>query len=83
MDDKPKTMQFETRVEKGISATIILAMLSRIGAWIFLIGLGWLILNQFSNPKTIALILIVAGIIIKYLFLGLFRYRTLKLLKKQ
>jgi hypothetical protein len=83
MDDKPKTMHFETRVKKGISATIILAMFSRIGGWIFLIGLGWLILNQFSNPKTMALILIGTGIILKYSFLGLMHYRARELLKKQ
>lgn len=81
-NDSDKNIHFETRVEKGMKASMFIALFAMIGGWFILFGIGWFLLSQFSYPKTIAISMIVAGIIVKYSCLALMHYRARKWIKK-
>jgi hypothetical protein len=81
-NDSDKNMHFETRVEKGMTASMLTALFAMIGGWSILLGVGWFLLSQFSYPKTIAITMIVAGIIVKYSCVALMHYRARKWFKK-
>jgi len=81
-NDPDKDIHFETIIRKGMSVWGFLSLLAMIGGWCIPLGIGWFLFSQFSHPKTVALSMIAAGIIIKYSCLILVRYRAKKLLEK-
>jgi hypothetical protein len=63
---------------KCMSFNFGLSILSMIGGWGILIGIGWLIISHIPHPAEVAIAMIIAGVFVKYVPLFILRTRIMK-----
>lgn len=67
-----------TKYERCLSFEFGLSILSMIGGWGILVGIGWLIISHIPHPAEVAIATIIAGVFMKYVPLIILRTRIMR-----